>query len=477
MKVSNEQKINRSKNNFPTLNNNKDYFKSFNQEVLNEINYAREKPEEYILKLEDIKNNLSSKNEKYLYIDNIPYIYKNLFASLENAISYLKTQKKLPKLICLPQISSVCQDLKAELVSKDNIIEKDENNKFKECMNKYGNSFGENYEIIGYNLLDPEFIVLNLILGDGDYSKLGRKIIFNPNLKYIGIDAYFLDENHNFHILVFSEDFIEKTKSIEALKNKYKNKNPTYISKVIFYECRTNYIEKEDDNKINNIINSAKKSRKKYKSGNKYKSSKLRHKNKRKINFDEYNNKIKNDIYYNYYTHNLNDNFDENELFETEFENKWGKVEKDKNFQKKIFTTSSTTENGLNTTIITEIYENVQNGRKKGYFTEEKTLKNYNKSLKNENAEKEKRDMIILKDLEKLEKERMNTLYKDRYKTYNNKNNTSIDFCENGELPEGVEEIRTKRKNIIDSNGKPAVEVIKTVKYEDGSMQNLVNYE
>ena len=141
MKVSNEQKINRSKNNFPTLNNNKDYFKSFNQEVLNEINYAREKPEEYILKLEDIKNNLSSKNEKYLYIDNIPYIYKNLFASLENAISYLKTQKKLPKLICLPQISSVCQDLKAELVSKDNIIEKDENNKFKECMNKYGNSF------------------------------------------------------------------------------------------------------------------------------------------------------------------------------------------------------------------------------------------------------------------------------------------------------------------------------------------------
>ena len=244
MKVSNEQKINRSKNNFPTLNNNKDYFKSFNQEVLNEINYAREKPEEYILKLEDIKNNLSSKDEKYLYIDNIPYIYKNLFASLENAISYLKTQKKLPKLICLPQISSVCQDLKAELVSKDNIIEKDENNKFKECMNKYGNSFGENYEIIGYNLLDPEFIVLNLILGDGDYSKLGRKIIFNPNVKYIGIDAYFLDENHNFHILVFSEDFIEKTKSIEALKNKYKNKNPTYISKVIFYECRTNYIIK-----------------------------------------------------------------------------------------------------------------------------------------------------------------------------------------------------------------------------------------
>ena len=67
---------------------------------------------------------------------------------------------------------------------KDN---RNDNIKFKERINKYGNTFGENYEIIGYNLLDPEFIVLNLILGDGDYSKLGRKIIFNPNIKYIGI--------------------------------------------------------------------------------------------------------------------------------------------------------------------------------------------------------------------------------------------------------------------------------------------------
>ena len=93
MKISNEQNINKTKTNISGIKNNKEEFNSFNVEVLNEINYAREKPEEYILKLKDIKDNLSSKNEKFLYIDNIPYIYQNLFSSLENSITFLKAQK------------------------------------------------------------------------------------------------------------------------------------------------------------------------------------------------------------------------------------------------------------------------------------------------------------------------------------------------------------------------------------------------
>jgi len=120
--------------------------------------------------------------------------------------------------------------LKKDLIA--NVNKKNENkdadNKFKERINKYGNTFGENYEIIGYNLLDPEFILLNLILSDGDYSKLGRKIIFNPNIKYIGIDAHFGDDLYNdkFHIVIFSEDFCQTSKKDENIINKYKNKIP-----------------------------------------------------------------------------------------------------------------------------------------------------------------------------------------------------------------------------------------------------------
>ena len=169
MKISNESNINKQKDDFSRNNNIKDEFKSFSQEVIDEINYAREKPEEYLLKLEDIKNSLSSKNEKFLYIDDIPYVYKNLFSSLENAISFLKSQKKLLKLTNIPQLSTACGELKKELVTdKNSNLNKNLNIKFKERINKLGNAYGENFEIIGFNLLDPEFIVLNLILSDGD---------------------------------------------------------------------------------------------------------------------------------------------------------------------------------------------------------------------------------------------------------------------------------------------------------------------
>ena len=473
MKINNEQNINKTKNENIEIKYNNEEFKSFNTEVLNEINYAREKPEEYILKLQDIKDNLSSKNEKFLYIDNIPYIYQNLFLSLENSIAFLKTQKKLPKLICLPQITSACEELKKEIISKkkDN---KNDNIKFKERINKYGNTFGENYEIIGYNLLDPEFILLNLILSDGDYNKLGRKIIFNPNIKYIGIDAHFGDDLYNdkFHILIFSEDFCQTSKKDENIINKYKNKIPNYTSKSIFYKIRNEYLDKQDDNKINNIINSAKKN--KNKSNIKNASTKHKHKHKKyyKTNFNENNSKIKNDLYFNYYTHANKLFFDEEELFEKEFDKNWGKAEKDKNFQKKIFTTSTTSENGINTTIISEIYENVQNGIKKGYFKEQKNFKNSDKNWKNENAEKEKRDMSILKDMEKKEKQRMNYIKKS-----NKKDNSQLDLDPNEEIPEGVVDIKVERKNIIDSNGKPAVEIKRTLTYEDGSVQNIIRKE
>jgi hypothetical protein len=475
MKISNEQNINKTKTNIPGIKNNKEEFNSFNIEVLNEINYAREKPEEYILKLQDIKDNLSSKNEKFLYIDNIPYIYQNLFSSLENSITFLKTQKRLAKLISIPQLSSACEQLKKEIISKkkDN---RSDNIKFKERINKYGNTFGENYEIIGYNLLDPEFIVLNLILGDGDYSKLGRKIIFNPNIKYIGIEAHFGDSLYNdkFHILIFSEDFCDISKKDESIINKYKNKNPNYTSKSIYYKIREEYLEKQDDTKINNIINSAKKN--KNKSNIKYTSEKHHHKHKHKKNyksyFDENNSKIKNDLYFNYYTHANKLYFDEDELFEKEFDQKWGKMEKDKNFQKKIFTTSTTSQNGENITIISEIFENVQNGVKKGYFTEQKNYKNYDKNWKNENAEKEKRDITILKNMEMKERERMNNINKS-----NKKNISQFGLDTNEEIPEGVVDIKVERKNIIDSNGKPAVEVKKTLTYEDGSVQNIIRIE
>ena len=253
MKNNNESNIINQKNNNQETTVPEIDFNLFNEDVIKEINTARENPQQYINKLEEIKKSLPSKSEKYLYIDNIPFIYQNLYSSIENAITFLRSQKKLNKLIENKQLSLCCQELKENLII--NNCDKNIDTKFEERCNKYGKAFGENYEIISYNLFDPEFIVINLILGDNDSTKFGRKILFNPDIKYIGLDSHF-DNINIFCIINFCEDFYEKGKNpTDEINDKYKNKETTYANKIIVNEIRNYYLDKNDDMNLNNKIN------------------------------------------------------------------------------------------------------------------------------------------------------------------------------------------------------------------------------
>ena len=45
----------------------------------------------------------------------------------------------------------------------------------------------------------------------------------------------------------------------------------------------------------------------------------------------------------------------------------------------------------------------------------------------------------------------------------------------NYDMPDGAIDIREERKTVTDSNGEPVLEIIKTITYEDGSVQKFVN--
>ena len=485
MKNNNESNIINQKNNNQETTVPEIDFNLFNEDVIKEINTARENPQQYINKLEEIKKSLPSKSEKYLYIDNIPFIYQNLYSSIENAITFLRSQKKLNKLIENKQLSLCCQELKENLII--NNCDKNIDTKFEERCNKYGKAFGENYEIISYNLFDPEFIVINLILGDNDSTKFGRKILFNPDIKYIGLDSHF-DNINIFCIIKFCEDFYEKGKNpTDEINDKYKNKETTYANKIIVNEIRNYYLDKNDDmnlnNKIDNMLINIKKTKKhKHKKKNYTINNDINKENNintntyiplrgkhKKIDLDENNLKLKNDVYYNYHAfNNLDlDNFDEDEFFEKEFDKTWGKNEKDKNFQKKLYTSTTTSKNGLNTTIITEIYENVKNGIKKGYYIEKEKFKNLN--FNNENSEKEKRDLAILKEMEKKENERKKNLNKKENKSDNEGLNI-LDYFDNDE---GIVDIKINKEEKIDSKGRNVVDITKNLFYDNGKVRNV----
>ena len=197
-------------------------FYSFGLQVLNEINFARMHPDEFLEKLEEL--NSTVRNDNCLYIEGVPFLYTNLKGSLEEAIDFLSKQKPLPGLIYNQIITQACDYLLDELIIHDG-LDDDESNKYslENRLSKFGEPFGETYELIDYGMFDPEFIVINFILCDGERKKYERNVIFNPRIKYLGIAASILPSEKICTVINFCEEFYDKYENIPLeVQMKYK---------------------------------------------------------------------------------------------------------------------------------------------------------------------------------------------------------------------------------------------------------------
>ena len=98
-------------------------FYSFGLQVLNEINFARMHPDEFVEKL--IELNSTIRNDNCLYIEGVPFLYTNLKESLGEAIDFLSKQKPLPGLIYNKTITQACDYLLDELIIHDGLDDDD----------------------------------------------------------------------------------------------------------------------------------------------------------------------------------------------------------------------------------------------------------------------------------------------------------------------------------------------------------------
>ena len=223
-------------------------FYSFGLQVLNEINFARMHPDEFAEKLDEL--NATIVNDNCLYIEGIPFLYTNLKQSLEDAINFLSKQKPLPGLIYNKTITQACDYFLDELIIHDG-LDDDQSNQYslENRLAKFGEPYGEAYELIDYGMFDPEFIVINFILCDGDAQKYERNVIFNPKIKYLGIASSILPSDKICTVLNFCEDFYDKIESVpEDVQNKYKKGEPKYTMKTIKNYSNQNEPEKQTFN-------------------------------------------------------------------------------------------------------------------------------------------------------------------------------------------------------------------------------------
>ena len=431
-------------------------FYSFSLQILHEINYAREHPDEFIEKLKELRETVEDSKDNCLYIENVPFVYNNLLGSLNDSIKFLENQSELPRLEYNKTITQACDYLLDELVAHDGLDDENANNySLENRLNKFGHPLGENYELIDYGMFDPEFIVINFVLGDGDKNKFERNVIFNPKVKYIGIASGILSSCKICTIINFCEDFYEKNDKIPTeIEKKYNKKTPSFNTKTINnYSGKTGNstnverytsntkkegnVEEQFTEEINTKrgdsgdVFSVKKTeyikrRESIKDSNKDKNKKkdarlsLRNKktkNEPKNEFDIFDDDDE----------DLNDD----DFFDKEFDIHFGEDFANKNNNKKksskkmTTTTTTTDENGIKKTVVTTITEEIdgRGGRKRQYYEEEENSDDNNKKISRKNKvkererrEKEKREKEEKERMEREEKERIEREEKERVK-------------------------------------------------------------
>ena len=216
-------------------------FSAFALTIINEIDFARMHPQEFLQKLENIQkliNESDSEDQNTILIKSVPFTYNDLNINLQNSIEFLKEQKPLEGLTYNESISNGCNDLLNVLMMHDGFNENELNNPRYSLLNRMhsnGIPFGEIYELIDYGMFDPEFIVINFILGDDDDNKIDRNIIFNPKLKTVGIASGILPSDKVCTVIDFAEDYFEPDETISLdIQLKYKNRQREMI-----YDTRT----------------------------------------------------------------------------------------------------------------------------------------------------------------------------------------------------------------------------------------------
>ena len=417
-------------------------FYSFSFQILNEINYAREHPDEFVEKLKELRETVEDSKENCLYIENVPFVYNNLLGSLDDAIKFLETQRELPRLKYNRTITQACDYLLDELVRHDGLDDESAiEYSLENRLNKFGHPMGENYELIDYGMFDPEFIVINFVLGDGDKNKFERKVIFNPKVKHIGIASGILSSEKICTIINCCEEFYDLNERIpDNVEKKYdrivpsfntktinnysgKSGNSTNVERYTSNTKKEGNVEEQFTEEINTKrgdsgdVFSVKKTeyikrRESIKDGNKNKNKDAR--------IPLRNKKTKNEPKYMMDFFEDDEDFDEDAFFDKEFDINFGPHFGDKNNKKsskKTTTTTTTTdENGVKKTVVTTVTEEVdgQGRKKREYYEEEPKLededrqKNRKRKIqeRNERERREREEREQREREEELERER-----------------------------------------------------------------------
>ena len=196
-------------------------YSKFAEEVLEEINLARTKPSEYAAKLERISTTLKGRKAK---IGEHTIKLKEGAAIFDEAIHYLLNIGPMDPLELCEGLSESANELLYLLIIQEGVDMSDFNLDIYDLehrLDHFGVYFGEFNELIDYGSFDPEFMVVNFLLSDGDETRNDRHTIMNALLKHCGITSGVLPSGKKCTILNFVQYYYKPGEEVpdDMLKN------------------------------------------------------------------------------------------------------------------------------------------------------------------------------------------------------------------------------------------------------------------
>jgi hypothetical protein len=161
-------------------------YEGIEQEIFKEHNELRKNPKSYIEKLQ---NSLKFYNNYILLKEGeIPIPTYEGVEGVNNSINFLQNQKPVPELIYSKELSLSCKDILNDIGPKGLVSH--EGTEIKNIYNRleqYCDWDGAIAENLDFGFKNPENIIMNMIIDDGDENRYQRKNLFYPDFKYVGI--------------------------------------------------------------------------------------------------------------------------------------------------------------------------------------------------------------------------------------------------------------------------------------------------
>ena len=232
-------------------------YSKFIQEVISEINFARTKPSEYAAKLERISTTLTGRKVK---VGNSTMKLKEGLAIFEETIQYLLNIGQMEPLELCDGLSESANELLSILIIQEGVDMSDFNLDIYDLehrLDHFGVYFGEFSELIDYGSFDPEFVVVNFLLSDGDETRNDRHTLMNPLMKYCGITSGILPSTKKCTILNFVQHYYKPGEEIpdKMLQNyTYKANAKDQFKQLsgqigeVFFDKKNKYHQKYNEN-------------------------------------------------------------------------------------------------------------------------------------------------------------------------------------------------------------------------------------